>query len=228
MKIDELLVISDDFRKIYEMFPEWLKSRLHLRKIEKGKIIHQKDEKLDYFGILCTGTIEIINELENGNVYLIERNEAIDFIGEVAIVSGYESSSVTIRTLETCYMVFMSAEDCRKLFEESVEFYKIVTKKIAQKLYNNSYKSGIKFFYPTKYIIADYFVNYYYNNIEDRVKIKETRDEISKEIGVNVKTLNRTIKALKEENYLDVERGKVVIDSDAIDKLEDYLEENRW
>lgn len=125
-------------------------------------------------------------------------------------------------------MVFMSADDCRKLFEENIDFYKMVTKKIAQKLYNNSYKSGIKFFYPTKYIIADYLANYYYNGSEDAVKITETREEISKEIGVNIKTLNRTIKALKEDGCLNIIKGKVVIDSDSIDKLEDYIEENRW
>lgn len=228
MNIDQLLESSKEFKKIYDMFPEWLNSRIYIKKFDKGQILHQKDEKLDYFGILCIGTIEIINELENGNVYLIERNEPIDFIGEVAIVSGYESSSVTIRTLETCYMVFMSADDCRKLFEENIDFYKMVTKKIAQKLYNNSYKSGIKFFYPTKYIIADYLANYYYNGSEDAVKITETREEISKEIGVNIKTLNRTIKALKEDGCLNIIKGKVVIDSDSIDKLEDYIEENRW
>ena len=34
--------------------------------------------------------------MENGNVYMIERNQDIDLIGEVTILAGMEKTSVTI------------------------------------------------------------------------------------------------------------------------------------
>ncbi len=43
---------------------------------------------MKYFGIVAQGENRVINELENGNVYMIERNKAIDFIGEVTLLAG--------------------------------------------------------------------------------------------------------------------------------------------
>ena len=47
-----------------------------------GTIIHQKDFTLNYFGIIAKGEHRVINEFQNGNVYMIEKNEPIDFVGE--------------------------------------------------------------------------------------------------------------------------------------------------
>ena len=68
--------------------PEEIRSRCTIRIHPAGSLIHQKDTTLKYFGIVAQGENRVINELENGNVYMIERNKAIDFIGEVTLLAG--------------------------------------------------------------------------------------------------------------------------------------------
>ena len=67
--------------------PEEIRSRCTIRIHPAGSLIHQKDTTLKYFGIVAQGENRVINELENGNVYMIERNKAIDFIGEVTLLA---------------------------------------------------------------------------------------------------------------------------------------------
>lgn len=53
----------------------------------------------------------MINEFENGNVFMIEKNEAIDFIGEVTILAEKPLTSVSIETLTECVVFMISRED---------------------------------------------------------------------------------------------------------------------
>ena len=43
------------------------------------------------------------------------------------------------------------------------------------------------------------------------LELKESRDQLSEEIGFSVKTLNRNIKKLKEIDLIDIQKGKIVI-----------------
>ena len=89
MTLEELIETYPEAETYFKNMPEELKTRYTIRKFPPGTIIHQKDYPLDYFGIVCSGDHRVINEFENGNVFMIEKNEAIDFIGEVNIsVSG--------------------------------------------------------------------------------------------------------------------------------------------
>lgn len=60
--------------------PEDIRSRCTVRTCRR---VHypSKNMELGYFGIVAQGENRVINEFENGNVYMIESNKAIDFIG---------------------------------------------------------------------------------------------------------------------------------------------------
>ena len=73
--------------------PEDIRSRCTVRIHKAGSIIHQKNMELEHFGIVAMGENRVINEFENGSVYMIEGNRAIDFIGEVTILAGMRHTS---------------------------------------------------------------------------------------------------------------------------------------
>ena len=103
MTLEELIQKYPDVKTYFEFMPEELKSRYTIRTFPPGTIIHQKDYPLNYFGIVCSGDHRVINEFENGNVFMIEKNEAIDFIGEVTTLADKPNTSVTIETLTVKY-----------------------------------------------------------------------------------------------------------------------------
>ena len=40
----------------------------------------------NHFGIIAKGEHRVINEFQNGDIYMIEKNKPIDFVGEVTIL----------------------------------------------------------------------------------------------------------------------------------------------
>ena len=99
MTLEELIREVPELEEYIRYMPEELWQRYTIRVYPPGTIIHQKDYVLNSFGLIARGEHRVINEFQNGNVYMIEKNEPIDFVGEVTILAGMEKTSVTIETL---------------------------------------------------------------------------------------------------------------------------------
>lgn len=61
-------------------------------------------------------------------------------------------------------------------------------------------------------------------NAPDSATIDKTRQVLQEEIGINVKTLNRTIRQLKEEGVLGLCKGKITFDREQWMKGIEWLE----
>lgn len=227
MTLDELRIRIPELNEYLENMPPELKSRCWIRSYPEGTIIHQKDEPLDYFGIVCEGSHRVINEFENGNIYMIERNDPIDFVGEVTILAGKEKTSVTIETLTPCTVLYFSRKDFEHWIAQDIHFLKLITKKVAYKLYRSSYNRGSKLFYPPQYLLLDYLIKYLSEEHKTSGTIPKTRQQIYEETGISVKTLNRTIQKLKSENLVSTVKGKLHLDQQQRNTAIQYLEQNR-
>ena len=131
---------------------------------------------------------------------MIERNDPIDFIGEVTILAGKPCTSVTIETTTPCTVLYFSRKDFEDWIAQDIHFLRLVSRKVAYKLYRSSYNRGNRLFYPPQHLLLAYFLQY----IEEYQSpvVKRTREEIHEETGISVKTLNRTIRRLKEEGLV--------------------------
>ena len=113
MTLEDLIREVPELEEYVRYMPDELWQRYTIRVYPPGTIIHQKDYRLTSFGLIVKGEHRVINEFQNGNVYMIEKNEPIDFVGEVTILAGMEKTSVTIETLTETTVVFFSRKDLR-------------------------------------------------------------------------------------------------------------------
>ena len=74
MTLEELIEEVPGLAPYFEHMPEELHNRYTIRVYPPGTIIHQKDYKLEKFGIIAKGEHRVINEFQNGNIYMIEKN----------------------------------------------------------------------------------------------------------------------------------------------------------
>lgn len=214
MTLEELIQTYPEVETYFRYMPEELKSRYTIRKFPPGVIIHQKDYPLDYFGIVVSGDHRVINEFENGNVFMIEKNEAIDFIGEVTILAEKPTTSVSIETLTECVVFMISRADFEMWIAQDIHLLRLVARKVAYKLYRSSYNRGAKLFYPPTVLFLDYLLKYathHHIEKEGEIVLRKTREGIREELGMTVKTINRTIGKLKEDGLIDTRKGKVVM-----------------
>ena len=195
MTLTELEEKVPALKEYTKTMPPEIRSRCTVRTHAAGSIIHQKDMELNYFGIVAAGENRVINEFENGNVYMIEGNKAIDFIGEVTILAGMPRTSVTIEAVTDNVVAYISRRDAERWLAEDMNILRLTARHTAFKLYRSSYNNGAKLFYPPGYLLLDYMVKYGRQYGIDspappkQVTISRTRQLLQEEIGINVKTL---------------------------------------
>lgn len=212
MRLEDLLKEVPELENYIRYMPEELYKRHTIRVYPPGTIIHQKDYPLTSFGIIAKGEHRVINEFENGNVYMIEKNEPIDFVGEVTILAGMEKTSVTIETLTETTVIYFSRKDFEEWIKKDIHFLQLVSHKIAYKLYRSSYNRGARLFYSPHFILLDYILKQADSmNISDtkEILIRKTRQELYEECGITIKTINRTIKKLLEDGVVSLRKGKI-------------------
>lgn len=204
-----------------------------IKKHPPGELIHQKDCELQYFGIVARGENRVINEFENGNIYMIETNHAIDFIGEVTLLADKRSTSVSIEAVTENTIVYIPRKDAEKWLAVDDHIMRKMAQHTAFKLYRSSYNNGLKLFYPSTYLLADYLVKIYEQHFPDSPSRKngratpfillKTRERLAEELGMNVKTLDRTVRSMNKNAYFDLVKGKISITPDQYAALKEYL-----
>lgn len=226
MTLEEVLQACPKAATYFENMPQKLKSRYTIHKFQPGTMIHQKDYSLDYFGIVCSGSFRVINEFKNGNIFMIEKNEAVDFLGEVAILAEKPVASVSIQTITECIVFMISRSDFEMWIAEDIHLLRLVAHRVACKLYQSSYNRGARLFYPPSILLLDYIVKYAESNQIDRkveVTLLKTREDIREELGMNVKMINRAVAKLKEEGLIDTRKGKVVLSKEQYHRAKEEI-----
>ncbi len=233
MTLTELEKKVPELLKYTKNMPPDIRSRCTVRTHAAGSIIHQKNMDLGYFGIVAMGENRVINEFENGNVYMIEGNKAIDFIGEVTILAGMPRTSVTIEAVTDNVVAYISRKDAQRWLDEDINILRLTAGHTAFKLYRSSYNNGAKLFYPPSYLLLDYLVKYGAQQGMDgpappsQITMGRTRQQLQEEIGVNVKTINRTIRQLKDEEFFTIIKGKITFTMEQFRKAQAWLETAR-
>lgn len=234
MRYEELLALAPALREYTASIPEGLDGQFVLRTYGPHELIHQKDTPLDRIGILLKGTFRVVNEFENGNVFMIELNDAISFTGEVTLLAGAATTSVTIETVTECVLAFLPVEVFDAWLRSDIALLRAVSQHVASKLYCSSYSRGERLFYSAKYVLLKYLTQQAQNGgirAADRVVIRKTRQEIGEEVGMTVKTINRILARFCQDGLLSMDRGKVSMESAqyqaALRELKVYISESR-
>ena len=192
--------------------PKELKNKFVVKVHPAGDIIHLQQSNCEVFGIVARGEHRVINIFENGNIFMIEKNEPIDFIGEVTILAGKKLTPVTIETITESLIMYIPRADFEEWIKKDIHFLRLVAQKVAMKLYRSSSNRGAKLFYPPHFLLLDYLIQYAQQRQIQKgevIIVKKTRQELYEEIGVSVKTLNRTIPKLKQDEVISIIKGKI-------------------
>ena len=212
MTFDDVIKAVPELKYYLINMPKELKNKFVVKVHPPGTIIHHQQSDLDVFGIVASGEHRVINLFEDGNIFMIEKNEPIDFIGEVTILAGMRQTSVTIETITESVIMYISRKDFEEWIQKDIHFLRLVSQKVALKLYRSSSNRGAKLFYPPHFLLLDYLIQHAQQEQIQKTKyliVKKTRQELHEETGITVKTINRTIPKLKDDQVISIVKGKI-------------------
>lgn len=94
--------------------------------------------------------------------------------------------------------------------------------------YRKSAEAGERLFYSARYIVLKYLVDSYVLPV---TRIEKTRKTICEEVGMSEKSFNRILSQFRDEGYLSLQRGKIVITQQqhrlGTENLDRYLQEHK-
>ena len=233
MTLTELEAAAPALKEYTKNMPEDIRSRCTVRTHAAGSIIHQKNMELGYFGIVAKGENRVINEFENGKIYMIETNRAIDFIGEVTILAEMPRTSVTIEAVTECTVIYISRKDAETWIRNDQHILRLMARRTAFKLYRSSYNNGLKLYYPPTFLLADYLVRAYEGSLSEQTDavfpengafiLQKIRERLSEELGMNIKTLDRTIRSMQKNGYFNLTKGKISFGYEEYIKMKEFI-----
>lgn len=210
-------------KEFISKIPNTIKDKYNIRTFEKSKIITLKGNDIEKIYISLVGNMQVKNEFENGFIYNFAQVSSIAYIGVMEVMANEKLYSSTLQTTTECTMIEMKVDDFVNWINQDQTLALDVLKFVSSSMYKQSLNNGEVLAYPAIYSLINYLMDAYENEDEETVYIKKSREEIGSVLGFSIRTINRNLKILKEDNLVDVERKHISISKRQFEKLSNKL-----
>lgn len=227
MLIEEVIENKPNIANLVKGMPLGIRKRCLVKNFPPKTVLLKKDDDVKWVYIFCNGTVIVKNEFENGQLYNFTEVDSVDFIGEVEVLAGETQIACTVETTTNCTLLQLTKEDFMKWIECDHNLSIGIAKSVAKKMYPTSYHNGDIMFYSGIYKVVSFIIKYSdkISYVESRKCIKTSRQEIGDKIGISIRTVNRSIKKLKDKGLISVRHGNIFITEDQYFNLVQYLED---
>lgn len=207
-------------------------NNLKLEYYKAGETIIKKGAVPENIYILISGLINSLIDTKNGILFNSYRIKPVDVFGISEIISDKDQVYLANIAAQVDSLVAVLNKD---VFLRWLHTYNkfcvktmfLVTDRLHGAIDTYVNMSNMPIYYKTIYYLTysyDCYVQANGHGTEnDSVKLPETRAEIAEKLGTNIRSVNRSIQQLKDEDLISINRGKIIIDSSHIEKLKESL-----
>lgn len=206
-------------KEFIKNIPDNIKVNCKFKNINKGELVVLKENEIKKIYIHCKGKMRVRNEFENGFIYDFASIEPISYIGAMEVMANKNIYSSSLQTITDSIILEIDKDDFIRWISEDHKLTLDVLHFVSNRMYEQSLKIGEVLAYPSIGILINYLINIFENESKDKVVIKRTREEIASVLGFSVRTVNRNLKILKEENLVFVDRKGIFITKIQCEKL---------
>ncbi len=209
---------SKEIHRLINMMPNYIKRNSIVKSYKKNDVIYRKDEETTFVTYVLEGSYIVVNEFESGKIYepiILHKN---DFIGVVEVVMNFSNIISTITANEDLQIFRFPAKDFKKWMDESFELTRMVLEAVSKNFFGNMRISGEGIILDTKY----QFISHILQNasmVDDYYELNESREKTSKRTGINIRTLYRHIKELKDNNMITTKGRRIQFDENGHEEL---------
>lgn len=220
--------------KLYHWFPQIPKSEINqivIRQFEANETFIHKTDIFNHIFLILDGICNVINETDIHTQVITLRLSCGDLIG----VSEMMLNSFRYISSIKCCTNLIVAEFDPHTFQEWLNrypcFVNFVLKNLIIRLHYTADFSANCQSSTSKINLAKYFLDRYQfesssTEFSKPVIIRETQEMMSHFLGMNTRTIQRHIRALKEDGLIDTKKGKVCISQSQYQKLLLYVTSN--
>lgn len=209
--------------ELFGSCPDEIRSSMKVMTVEANELFIEAGTRCDRIYIILEGKARGLDMQMQDRIYAFKEFYEGSFFGELETFSDIRDYRVSIETAARCTLLVLPASAYLRWMKNDARALFIRTRDILSRL---TYQTGEE----RKYLFLDcrdrmmllLTERYERAGTSREIRIRQTRDELSDETGFCVKTLNRTIKKLKEEGFIGLQAGKIVVGKEHYKKMKDY------
>lgn len=196
---------------------------------ERMSVVLMQDYPIDSVYLVCSGKFIVEYMSDEGYIYDFEEISSRDFIGEMEVITGEPYSLYTVKTIEQSEVVVIPRASFIRWLNCDINITNFTLRKIANKWKNTAYKASTYKYSNARYKVATFILNNAAPDTrsEKRHIVPSTRQGIADKTGLSVRTVNRALKVLQHEGFVEIYKGKIFIREDKYDALLQKMESLR-
>lgn len=186
--------------------------------VTKNKTIIFQEDVIEYFYILLSGRVSVVNSVSWGYDLVIDYLRPIHILGLVEYLNNIRTYTAFIVTESKCTFLKLPAEDfIQTIKEDSALCYQtlVLLGEVTQANMNNC---ELKTMVHPKDILGNHLFHLASASALPYT-FPRTRAELAEELRINLRTLYRYTKQLSEDGFLCLERGKIVVGRKEFEKM---------
>lgn len=178
----------------------------------------EDDGQIDQIWLLLKGQVKALEEFSTGDIYTFSRFPAPEVFGEMEVLAGVHRFRATLITESPCVFLTLPVEAYRSFLKANSGYLYQRTNLILKRVLDE--QKFMRTFFMIKSIdrIKIYLVRNYKDE-DGKCSLRITRQQIAEETGYAVKTVNRVIKKLHDDDLLRIEGQRIIIRKDQYQKM---------
>lgn len=202
------LVLAELFRNA----PVWLLESCKVVELEKNEVFVREKDAVSKVYILTKGMVKASDFRIFGIVYDFCQYEAIEILGGMEIFLDCDTYRTTLITKTPCQFIVLDKDVFKKWMLQDSNALWMHSSTVIRYLLDETRKERAFLFLQGIDRVYLLFEHLYEQNVVDgRCTIKLTRQQISDETGLSIKTINRALKQMMEDELVQVQGSRLSI-----------------
>ena len=212
----------DYFLKLFDKIPHQTVEHIVSAKVKKGDYILKAGEPCDTVYFLLKGKVTGEASSEQGRAYSFMDFTQMCVLGDYEMFYDCAEYIVSIRAEQNCSLLKLSRDQYVNWIQQDVNALYLRTSNILSVLTFERSVDREFMQKNSKERLCLLLVRFYEVGVKDKngsYTVQYTQGELADKIGVNLRSVQRSIAALESEQLVQLKKGKMVISQEQYERL---------
>lgn len=212
------------FQSFFRDCPKDVINHMIYKTYSKDHILIHTDDICAYVYILLDGRLQAIEEKASDITYNFTEIDAIQIVGDFELFNEIPQRIITLTTMTKSHCLVIPAADYFSWIKMDANALFIRTQMLIKQLTVQTRFARQNLFLDNRTRVLFFLYSEYSKNENNSIlNIALTRLQIANKIGCSVRTINRTIHQLKQEQLITLIHGKIQINQRQYLSIKKYI-----
>lgn len=210
---------------LFQNCTEEVKYYMRLMDVAKGATLIEAGEKCNQIYIILSGKVSGIEWPMKGRPYYFKDYGPGDFFGEIEFFADLSNYRISVVTITPCRVLLIPSAIYIEWLKNDIEALYSRMKVNMRRLISQTADARKYLFIEARERLMMHLIRKYEQAqpVSHTLEIRQSRDQLSEEIGFSIKTLNRNIKKLRDDNLIQLEKGKMIITKEGYLQMKQHI-----